>query len=77
MAYHHQRGTEWIVCGGYGDHELGLEHTVLALLSQFVFVSCTNEGHGKHESVIEYLPVVLAQSRCVFEEREEREDMGA
>lgn len=36
---------------GYGDHKLGLEHSVLALLSQFVFVSCPSEGHGKRESV--------------------------
>lgn len=44
-----------------------MEHSVFALLSQFVYVSCTREGHGKHESVREYLPVVLGQSRRVFE----------
>jgi hypothetical protein len=40
---------------------------VFPLLSPFVSVSCTSEGHGKHESVREYPPVVLGQSRRVFE----------
>lgn len=41
----------------------------VTLLSQSVFVSCTSEGHGKRESVIEYRLRVGVSLSCGRERR--------